>query len=285
MRCILILLFSIIPLSFACHSKTINWLVVDFVPYYIVSGKNAGAGRDEGVIKLLEKSMEQYAFNTTFVPASRAIHELSNPLKNYCMLSLYKNKQRKQYIRFSGEFSTVGLSPSVAMHSELAKQLKLDETQLISLQSLLSKHKLTLGVPTNRSYGMALDNVINSKHNATIINRAGRDTLMSLTYMLYKRRVDIVLGYPSEHFYLAHGMGLKNKLIQLPLLESPDLSFGYIGCNKNAKGAENISALNVALQKIKKAPEYQSTMLKWLPKNLQPLLQAQLSAPHQKATR
>lgn len=279
MRCVPTLLFLIASLSFACHGKTINWLVVDFAPYYIINGKNAGAGRDEGVIKLLEKSMEEYAFNTTFVPASRAIHELSNPQKNYCMLSLYKNEQRKQHIRFSQEFSTVGLSPSIAIHRGLAKQLKLDETQLISLQSLLTNNKLTLGISMSRSYGESLDNVISSNHNATIINRPGRDTLMSLTYMLHKRRLDIVLGYPSEHFYLADGMGLKNELIQLPLLESPDLSFGYIGCSNNEQGAEHIHALNLALQAVKEQPEYHRTMLKWLPENLQPLLKAQINAP------
>lgn len=284
MRSIAVFLLLTILLSFSCQSKTIDWLVVDFAPYYIFNDRLEGTGRDESVIKLLEKTMSEYKFSTTFVPASRAINELSNPLKNYCMLSLYKNKQRKKHILFSEEFSTIGLSPSIAIHKELAKQLNLDKTQLVSLNSLLSKHKLTLGIPMNRSYGNAIDAVIDNNQNLSIITRPGRDTLVSLTYMLNKRRIDMVLGYPSEHYYLAKSMNLEEALIQLPLLEAPDVSFGYIGCSNNEQGAAQISALNLALKKLKKMPEYDEVMLSWLPDNLHPLLQAQINQQHKKAT-
>jgi len=214
---ILLLLFCL-PAYANKQPKAIEWIMVDFAPYYIMHDKYEGTGRDESVIKLLEKALPEVSFKRTLLPASRAVHELSNPQNNYCMLSLYQSEHRKQHIQFTEHSSTVGLSPSIAIRKELATKLKLDSTKPVSLKSLLAEN-LALGVSMSRSFGANIDKVINESHDANIISRPGRDTLASLTYMLQKKRIDILLGYPSEHYYLAHSMGFEDDLLNYHLLK------------------------------------------------------------------
>ena len=273
----LLLLFFCSAVSQATEQpKVIEWVMVDFAPYYIMNDKYEGTGRDESVIKLLEQAMPDYTFKRSLFPASRAVHELSNPYNNYCMLSLYQSEHRRQHIVFSKHTSTVGLSPSIAIRKELVNTLELNTAKPVSLKTLLADKHLALGVSMSRSFGKDIDNVINTSHDANIISRPGRDTLASLTYMLNKKRIDILLGYPSEHYYLARSMGFEDELTQLTLSEAPDLSLGYIGCTNNEQGSEHIKQLDITLEKIAHTQAFHDVMIRWLPDNLQPILEKRL---------
>ena len=278
---ILLLLFCL-PAYANKQPKAIEWIMVDFAPYYIMHDKYEGTGRDESVIKLLEKALPEVSFKRTLLPASRAVHELSNPQNNYCMLSLYQSEHRKQHIQFTEHSSTVGLSPSIAIRKELATKLKLDSTKPVSLKSLLAEN-LALGVSMSRSFGANIDKVINESHDANIISRPGRDTLASITYMLQKKRIDILLGYPSEHYYLAHSMGFEDDLTQLSLTEAPALSIGYIGCTKNKQGEVTVKLLDEALEKIAHIDAFHDVLVRWLPDNLQPILEKRLKDRNESA--
>ncbi|MEL7579717.1 hypothetical protein AADY36_10120 [Pseudoalteromonas sp. D15MCD-2] len=278
---ILLLLFCL-PAYANKQPKAIEWIMVDFAPYYIMHDKYEGTGRDESVIKLLEKALPEVSFKRTLLPASRAVHELSNPQNNYCMLSLYQSEHRKQHIQFTEHSSTVGLSPSIAIRKELATKLKLDSTKPVSLKSLLAEN-LALGVSMSRSFGANIDKVINESHDANIISRPGRDTLASLTYMLQKKRIDILLGYPSEHYYLAHSMGFEDDLTQLSLTEAPALSIGYIGCTINKQGEVTVKLLDEALEKIAHTDAFHDVLVRWLPDNLQPILEKRLKDRNESA--
>ncbi|MCG9708637.1 TIGR02285 family protein [Pseudoalteromonas sp. Isolate3] len=278
---ILLLLFCL-PAYANKQPKAIEWIMVDFAPYYIMHDKYEGTGRDESVIKLLEKALPEVSFKRTLLPASRAVHELSNPHNNYCMLSLYQNEHRKQHIQFTEHSSTVGLSPSIAIRKELAAKLKLDSTKPVSLKSLLAEN-LALGVSMSRSFGANIDKVINESHDANIISRPGRDTLASLTYMLQKKRIDILLGYPSEHYYLAHSMGFEDELTQITLTEAPALSIGYVGCTKNKQGEVTVKLLDQTLEKIAHTDAFHDVLVRWLPDNLQPILEKRLKDRNESA--
>lgn len=269
-RILISIVFS--TLALPASSKTIDWVVVDFAPYYILSDQFIGTGRDESVISLLEQALPEYTFNRVIFPSSRALLEVSNPNKTYCMLSLYQSEHRRQHITFSEESSTLGLSPSVAIHTDLLHKLGLNQQAPHSFSTLLNTKKLTLGISMSRSYGFEIDKVINNSADASIIIRPGRDTLSSLTYMLKKQRIDILLGYPSEHFYMAKTMGFENELTQLQLKEASNFSYGYIGCTSTEEGKEHINVLNTALINIKQTQAYSDILLRWLPASLRPVL-------------
>ena len=265
-------------LSSISNARTINWLAHDFAPYYILNGQYQHQGRDESIISLLEKQLPNITFNRMLIPSGKVIQELSNTSNNVCALSLYKNDYRKEHIYFTDESSTTGLSPSIAMHKKLAKALNIAESKEVSLLDLLQDKKLTLGVSMSRSYGQEIDTLINSSPNINLVIRPTRDSLASLTYMLNLKRIDILLGYPSEHYYLAKSMHFDENLTQRPLTESPALSYGFIGCTKNEQGAKDIAILNEQLKVIKKTQAYNDLLMRWLPEHLRPLLQSRINS-------
>ncbi|GAA60339.1 hypothetical protein P20652_2205 [Pseudoalteromonas sp. BSi20652] len=236
-------------LSSLSNAKTINWLTHDFAPYYILNGQYQHQGRDESIISLLEKQLPNITFNRMIIPSGKVIQELSNNSHNACALSLYKNDYREEHIYFTDESSTTGLSPSIAMHKRLADALNIADSNKVSLLDLIQEKKLTLGVSMSRSYGQEIDSLINTTPTIDLVIRPTRDSLASLTYMLNLKRIDILLGYPSEHYYLAKLMNFDKNLTQRALIESPDLSYGFIGCTKNEQGAEDIALLNEQLKK------------------------------------
>lgn len=265
-------------LSSISNARIINWLAHDFAPYYILNGQYQHQGRDESIIFLLEKQLPNITFNRMLIPSGKVIQELSNTSNNVCALSLYKNDYRKEHIYFTDESSTTGLSPSIAMHKKLAKALNIAESKEVSLLNLIQDKKLTLGVSMSRSYGQEIDTLINSTPNIDLVIRPTRDSLASLTYMLNLKRIDILLGYPSEHYYLAKSMHFEENLTQRPLTESPALSYGFIGCTKNEQGAKDIAILNEQLKVIKKTQAYNDLLMRWLPEDLRPLLKSRINS-------
>jgi len=251
-----------LSISSVSYAHTINWLTHDFAPYYILNGKYQHQGRDESVITLLEQQLEHITFNRLVIPSGKVTQELANKSATHCALSLYKNAFREKFIHFSEQSSTTGLSPSIAMHKGLAHSLEVPNSEPVSLQDLLAEKKLTLGVSMNRSYGEQLDNVINNTPDV--------------------KRLDILLGYPSEHHYLAKSMYFEENLTQRAIVEAPPLSYGYIGCTKNEQGAKNIQLLDEQLKKIKQTEQYHQVMLRWLPPHLKPLLESRIHATKNK---
>ncbi|WP_372858645.1 TIGR02285 family protein [Pseudoalteromonas sp.] len=267
-----LILFVCACLSTKCHARTIKWLTHDFSPYYILSGPDKSQGRDESIISLLEQKLPHINFERVIIPSGKVIQELANQQSNACALSLYKNKYREERVYFTHQSSTAGLSPSIAMHQKLSAALDIESSESVSLTHLLVKKQLTLGVSMNRSYGSEIDKIINTTPNTNIVIRPTRDTLSTLTYMLNLERIDILLGYPSEHYYLAKTMGFTDNLTQRMLTEAPKISYGYIGCTKNEQGAEDIATLNQQLKMLKQTKEYKQVLTRWLPIDLKPKL-------------
>jgi uncharacterized protein (TIGR02285 family) len=267
-----LILFVCVFLSTTCDARTIKWLTHDFAPYYILSGPDKSQGRDESIISLLEQQLPHINFERVIIPSGKVIQELANQQSNACALSLYKNKYREERVYFTHQSSTAGLSPSIAMHQKLSAALDIQSSESVSLTHLLVKKQLTLGVSMNRSYGSEIDKIINTTPNTNIVIRPTRDTLSTLTYMLNLERIDILLGYPSEHYYLAKTMGFTDNLTQRMLTEAPKISYGYIGCTKNEQGAEDIATLNQQLKMLKQTNEYKQVLTRWLPNDLKPKL-------------
>ncbi|NOU49321.1 transporter substrate-binding domain-containing protein [Pseudoalteromonas sp. JBTF-M23] len=270
--CIFILL--LLPLS--TLAKSITWIYVDFAPYYILDGAKKGFGRDERVIQLLDKALPSYDFKFVTLPASRAIHELSSPKNLYCMISIYKTPQRAQHIDYTVESSTIGLSPSLAIRRSTLQRLNLELGQQVSIRELIHRYQLTLGISASRSFGGILDGIIDTIPPEQLVSRPGKDPLMSLTKMLLKKRVDITLGYPSEHYHMQQLLDDDYQLSQLTIKETESFAQGYVGCTKQAQTPALINELNSALKTIKATRAFSDAMLYWLPTELQPTLTSKL---------
>ncbi|KZW99918.1 hypothetical protein JL49_14930 [Pseudoalteromonas luteoviolacea] len=254
-------------------AKSIDWIITDFPPYYMISddlegtGREEleGTGRDELVINLLHEHLPDYSEKKIFFPASRAIKALSDKRKTYCMLSLYKTRERQRFMHFSDNYATIGLSPTLAISNKTLAALNKQQLETVSLKQFIEKNNLVLGVVMQRSYGSVLDDIIKSLPKEQVLTRPGQDALESLTNMLIKNRVDAVIGYPSEHHYIHKLTHTRAQLSQLLLDDIAPLAYGYVGCTKNDNGKQIISMINETIPELTNSQAFKSIMIKWLP--------------------
>ncbi|WMN60201.1 TIGR02285 family protein [Pseudoalteromonas xiamenensis] len=262
------LLLFLLVLSRYSFAHSVEWITLDFPPYYIVDDKREGLGRDEAVIQLLNQALKEYTVSSIMMPASRAIYALRDTDKLRCLISLYKTNDRAQYLHFSSEYSTIGLPITVALKRATLNKLKLKENSAISLKMLLKDDALHLGFTENRAFGLEIDNVLKSAEQSQLEARPGGDALRSLTMMLLKDRVDLVLGYASEHFYAKQLQDPDDELTQLSLTETPELSFGYVGCSRHEDSVDYLNRVDEVLRKLHVDNRFHEIMLRWLPEGL-----------------
>ncbi|CCQ12169.1 hypothetical protein PALB_30700 [Pseudoalteromonas luteoviolacea B = ATCC 29581] len=267
----LILIFSNV-----CHAKQVEWIVLDFPPYYFVASQLNGNGRDESVIQLLKQHDPEFIHTSTIMPASRAVYALNDTSTLRCIVSLYQTEQRKSFISFSTRYSTIGLPITVAIRKKTLIDLNIDASNSISLEKILRDESMHVGYTQNRSFGPEIDAVLAKAHQEQLEARSGTDVLNGLTKMLLKDRLELVLGYASEHYYTKNVLDADDTLTQLSLSESPNLSMGYIGCSKHTDAEEFLAISDATLQRLHSQAPYHKVMLHWLPEELKSRLRPSL---------
>lgn len=277
MRLLYLYLLCYSSLSFALD---VEWIVLDFPPYYIVSGKDIGQGRDEALIELITKTTPELNATYMRVPVSRAIYQLKDRDKLRCVISLYKTASRSEFVLFSSNHSTIGLPITLALTKRTANKLGLTNAKSTSLANLLVKdHSLMVGFTENRAFGQSIDQILANTDDSQKESRPGLDALFSLTNMLIKDRVSFVLGYASEHFYTKQALDSHDELTQIAIDETPDHIFGYIGCSMHSDAPKLLALLDKQLSALHLTNSYQEIMLRWLPENLKPRLVQYLPLP------
>lgn len=270
MRSIYLILFFY---SSFVTATAVEWIVLDFPPYYIISDQNTGRGRDESLIELINTTVPTIKSSYIRVPASRALYQLRDSNILRCIVSLYKTEERSRYVSFSSNYSTVGLPISMSIKKATAARLGLSGANSASLAQLLVKDQsLVVGFTENRAFGHNVDQILANIDDNQKESRPGLDALHSLTTMLIKGRVSVVLGYASEHFYAQQRLDKENILTQVAIQETPDFIYGYVGCSKHPNAAPFLSKLDQHLETLHSTTSYREIMLRWLPDYLKPQL-------------
>lgn len=247
--------------------------MLDFPPYYIISDQNTGLGRDESLIELITKTDPSIAASYIRVPVSRALYQLKDTERLRCIVSLYKTAERSQYVSFSSNYSTVGLPISMALTKDTAARLGLSGANSASLAQLFVKDQsLVVGFTENRAFGHHIDQILANVDDNQKESRPGLDALHSLTTMLIKGRVSVVLGYASEHFYAQQRLDKDNVLTQIAIQETPNFIYGYVGCSQHPNAAPFLAKLDHLLETLHSTTSYREIMLRWLPDYLKPQL-------------
>lgn len=263
----LILIFILPELSSA--RDIMKWAFVDFPPYYIFQGDDKGMGRDERLIRLIQKHLPAYRHLEQKMPAARLFGRLKAG-EHLCVVSLYRTPGRSEFISYTSVPSTIGLPLGITVKRSKARlfEQKAVNMKPVSLAHLLKNTPLRLGIAKGRSYtaeGDALIKKFGSESNVHV--RAGRDVYHGLFKMLLNDRVDFIIGYPDEMLYIARSYSASDRILNLPIREFDRFSLGYIGCPKNRWGLEAAEKLSDVLRKIRPTAEYRSIIESWLDEN------------------
>jgi uncharacterized protein (TIGR02285 family) len=187
-----------------------------------------------------------------------------------CMAALLKNPQREAEFIFSRPLSAVEglrlyLPKNSPLHAKLAAKLKLWGGKIRLRELLLTEPDFLLGLDQERSYGVALDPLLNEKaFRRNLYFKQSGAQIAQLWPMLQQHRVSAVLEFP---FMLATTDA--DLLQSYPVAEAEPLQLAYYACNKSDTGQAIINQLNQSIEALAGTKGYLDLHLKTVPEERQ----------------
>lgn len=225
----------------------ITWYRADFPPVTILQGQHADTGFfDKTMHFLINNYLSGYTHNFKTANFERIIKEFKNN-RNVCCPSLYKTEDRERFIAFSAPAMVVlpnGIITSKSNYEKLRPHI--DPDGMISLRSLLQDNSITTGISIGRIYSGGIDQILgefNGKKNVFV--HSGQNVFFGLLAMMYKGRIDCLIGYPVEAEYFAKNNETFRDYRYFPIKESTvAFTLGYIGCSNNEWGRQIIKQID-----------------------------------------
>jgi len=252
---LLLLSYTIIPTtSFASGpdepEKQITWYRADFPPVTIPQGTHIDQGFFDKTMLLLIEHLPEHTHNFEVANFKRIMLELKKN-QNVCCPSLYKTKEREEFVAFS-EPAMIVLPNGLITSEKGREKLKphIDANGKISLHSLLKDEKIKIGISNGRIYSGGIDQILKQySGQKNLLIRSGNDVFRGLINMLHMGRIDCLLGYPVEAGYFVRENNKLNDFIYYPVQESSvPFTVGHIGCPNNEWGRNIIREVNTLVK-------------------------------------
>lgn len=268
---IAILLTGLGPaLSHAAEAKVssgdVVWYRAIFPPVTIPAGIDAGKGFFDQIMNFVIEELPEYRHLHHTANFKRIMMELQKG-ETTCCPSLYKTKEREQFIEFSIPALVVlpnGIITTGKNRSEFEKYL--DPEGKVMLSKLLADQTLTLGISNGRLYSGGIDEILSQYQGSINIHvQSGEDVFYGLMSMMYSGRVDYIIGYPTEAGYHAKNGPQLSDFVYFPIQESQvSFTLGHIGCAKTENGKEIIDRVNSILEKNRHTDTFLGYYESWL---------------------
>ncbi len=249
-----------------CEENKITWLESSFPPFTIHNGKYKNQGVVDKIILILQSELKEYNHEKVIGNPERISNEL-NKGNHVCSVAFIKTNERQKYMYFSSSPTVFGISHVITVLKKNRKKFRYNKE--LSLKKIIKNRKFCLGIAKGRSYGSAIDYMIkkNMKHG-NIYVRHGSDIYEGLMKMLNYGRVDYIIGFPAEMFFIARKLGLEDRMINIPLAESGNIMYGYLVVPKTPWGKKLILRVNEILREKRPKKEYREALEFWVDKNM-----------------
>lgn len=245
---VLSLFYAGTSLSSENQVNTIRWEHAYFPPVTIPYGENKGGGFYDKITHFVIDQMSQYSHSFELSNYRRTLLNIKNK-ENVCCASLYKTPEREKFITFSVP-AVVVLPNGVIIRKEDASEFSsfLNESGELKLKEILASQNLTLGIADGRIYSGGIDSYLKSAVSKNIVKRSGSDVFDGLFQMLLAKRVDCILGYPTEASYIGRLHNESDSYLFYPLAEVEiSYTLGHFGCPDNEWGRRIIKDVNSIL--------------------------------------
>ena len=240
------------------EENTITWMHADFPPLRIIDGPFAGQGPSDMIHDLMQRELPDYGHKLVTANLARTLDEIKNG-KQVLSVGLIPNPERVRIALFS---LPCVLSPPIALIVRQEDSAKWPTA--ITLQDFIEGSRL--GISRSRSYGPAVDAVLNDfkEHGNLFIDSSDR-LFENLMKMLLLQRIDGVLGYPFEAMFNARMTGAADRIAVIPIAEGGQYLIGRIAAPRTDWGAEMIVRVNEILLRKRPDPSYREAFTRWLP--------------------
>lgn len=261
-NCLLILFISAaaILLGFSiCRAKdTVYWLKIDWPPFQILKGEDAGKGRFDRLNKLLQEHLDQYEHENIEMNWARYWQEVKEG--NHILNSMaIKTEERLHYTIYSDPVS-FSLPHRIIMAK--SKIDKMGNPESVSLTEFLTDSQYSGILEQGRSYAATLDSELEKREIEGNYLRKPLDVEQILN-MIISGRVDYTIEYPLIVDYMLNKYDLPKEAAigSIAIKELPPYVVAFVAAPKNSWGKEVIGDLNRVLGKLKQEKSYRDMHL------------------------
>lgn len=251
---------ALCAVSVTAQSDTINWYVNHAPPSSFTHGDFKGKGFIDQALALIQQELPEYGHHivSSDIATATAKWQAGELL---CFPAMVKTQAREAFVHFS-QMSVVHPSNYIAMSPELAKSQ--GQIREADLQALLSNDDIYLGVRSGFAFGPQIDDLIKKYGINSIMIFKEEQSLEAMYQLLANNRIDYLIGYPFESYFVTSRLAMKDKVINLPIKGVTKFTMGAVGCTKNAWGKKVITRIDQALTKLKSQKAYQQALTSWL---------------------
>lgn len=255
------LLFASIAPASAQDPREITWLAMEFPPFFVQEGDQAGNGIADQVTRVLREHMTGWRHREEVANTARIVVSLRAG-EQVCSAAYIRTPQREEFMEFSIPDLLLPPNGITIRRKDLEK---FGGGGPVSLASLLENPSLRLGIAQGRSYGEEIDAILRRhKQDRYVYSRLGEDIYESLFDMLIRDGVDYILGYPYEAAFHARKRGREDEIMSLPVRENPEMILAHVVCPRNEWGRTTIAAIDEVLREVRPTPEYRGFVERWL---------------------
>ena len=125
-----------------------------------------------------------------------------------------------------------------------------------------------IGRSKNRSYGPAIDSLLDTYGNAdNVFQYEGNELSLNFFEMLKRDRLDGIIGLPEEVIYQAENLGIRDQIMTLTILENQgnlEAWLSYVACSKTAWGKKVVADIDRVLIEERSKVAYRAAYERWL---------------------
>lgn len=227
------------------HAKdTLIWLLRDLPPSTIFSGPDEGKGAVDRLMPLLIARMPEYDHLPMRVNRARGTQMLKDGVFA-CDPTVLWTPERAKSIVFSIPTFAAFSNGLIVRQQEMAQFTPYVERGVIDLNALLKSKTVKIGVVAERSYGLAIDRILDKVSDDQLNVHYGSDAVGSLLQMERLGRLQGLISYWPEALYQARQQEIPEQdLVFLPVKGVPKYQFTHIGCANTAQGRQAIEIIN-----------------------------------------
>lgn len=246
--------------SLAEAKETINWVRISFPPFLVLEdGQASGPGVD--IEKVLRENMPEYEHGSTNSNIKRlhALLEKGDP----CACADYLIRTPAFEDKYYYSTAPTMLTPTHRIITLKRNREKFGAGVRLSLERLLEKRALRLGVAADRSFGKEIDDILKAHSGVENIYAHYSPTSSEvLIQMLLAGRVDYIIEYPPIVQYFEKKLQITEELAIYAIEEKSQLwTTGWLACTKNEQGKQVIEKADTILPRfLLTEPFYQGAM-------------------------
>lgn len=246
--------------------EVVQWCHLDAAPGFIARGEYAGRGMLDGMAGSLKKGLPDYEHRNVSANFRRLAEMLRAGDQMLC-LGVLPTQERQSYMAFSIPHAVI--RPFVALVPR--QDLPLFRPYLngrgeLQLKRILTESTLNLGLPSGRSYGKEIDEVLAQvqPRSNVILRSANNDIQLALVQMMFLGRINYTLSYPMELRYISRVLNKEDEVAALPIEGLPAYYTMHVVAPNNPWGQQMIRKINTVIRNNLDQSEYFRNYDYWL---------------------